>query len=75
MTSFHDSEKIKYVEKLENLANVPEARPIEDFWADLYNKSSKKSNQYLLMLKIQCCMQIEICFLILIVNKIQSSWI
>jgi len=33
--SFLDSKKIKYVNKLENPANVPEARAIEDFWADL----------------------------------------
>jgi hypothetical protein len=28
-------EKINFVEKLDNPANVPEARPIEDFWGDL----------------------------------------
>lgn len=33
--SFLDSEKVKYVAKSENPASVPEARPIEDFWADL----------------------------------------
>jgi len=28
-------EKINFVEKVDNPANVPEAQPIEDFWADL----------------------------------------
>ena len=53
MTIFLDSEKIKYVEKLENPANVPEARPIEDFWADLKRQVYKNNwhEKYLKQLK------------------------
>jgi len=28
-------EKINFVEKIENQANLPEVRAIEDFWSDL----------------------------------------
>ena len=36
-------EKINFVEKVDNPANVPEARPIEDFWADLKREVYKEN--------------------------------
>ena len=45
VTSYLDAKKLKYVKKLENPANVPEARPIEDFWADLKRQVYKANWQ------------------------------
>ncbi len=50
-------QKINFVEKTENPANVPEARPIEDFWADLKREVYKKnwSAQNITKLKRRIC--------------------
>lgn len=37
------AQNINFVEKSENPANVPEARPIEDFWGDLKREVYKKN--------------------------------
>ncbi len=38
VVEYFRARKIKFVEKFENPANVPEARPIEDFWSILKGK-------------------------------------
>jgi len=54
-------QKIKFVEKTENPANVPEARPIEDFWADLkrevYKKNWSAKNVTKLKSRIRYCLK------------------
>lgn len=41
VTSFLKEKKVKFVQKCENAPNVPQARPIEKFWALLKHKYSK----------------------------------
>lgn len=41
MTSFLDERKVDYVKKSENAPNLPQARPIERFWAFVKRKYSK----------------------------------
>ena len=55
------SKKIPFVAKTDNPANVPKARPIEDFWANLkrivYDKGWKAKNLKQLEKKIKLVMK------------------
>jgi len=54
-------ENIDFVEKKDNPANVPEIRPIEDFWSllkkDVYAKGWKAKNTDQLITRIKYCLK------------------
>ena len=59
MVEYYRAQKIKFVEKCENPANVPEVRAIEDFWSILKGKvlenGWKSENLTLLKKRIRLC--------------------
>lgn len=61
VTSYFEEKKLKYVLKEDNPTNVPECRPIEDFWGILkglvYKKNWKASNLIELRRKILLCIR------------------
>jgi transposase len=56
---FLKAQKIEYVPKVRNIANVPELRPIEDFWAlikrDVYAKNWQADGLVQLSARIKYC--------------------
>ena len=61
VVEYYRAQKIKFVEKNENPANVPEVRPIEDFWSILqgkvYENGWKAENLTLLKNRIRLCVR------------------
>ena len=58
--NYLNEQKVNFVEKVDNPANVPEARPVEDFWGDLkravYNKNWSAKNVVQLKRRICYCL-------------------
>ena len=58
---YFNENNICYVPKIENPANVPESRPIEDFWGDLkrevYKKNWRAKNVEQLIRRIRYCLR------------------
>ncbi|KAL4500830.1 hypothetical protein ABPG72_020064 [Tetrahymena utriculariae] len=61
VTNFMDQNQINYIKKKENPANVPECRPIENFWAILkglvYQNNWQASSIEALKTRIQLCIK------------------
>jgi DNA-directed RNA polymerase alpha subunit len=53
VVNFYRDKKIKFVEKCENPANVPEVRAIEDFWSILKSKVYEKGWEALDLSKLK----------------------
>ena len=61
MVDYYRAQNIRFVEKSENLANVPEARPIEDFWSilkgEVYKSGWETDDFDVLKKKIRLCLR------------------
>lgn len=61
VTDYLTNENIKFVQREDNPANCPEARPIEDFWSFLkgkvYNKGWQAANVDQLISRIKYCLR------------------
>ena len=61
VAEYFRAKNLKFVEKHENPANVPEVRPIEDFWSILkgkvYEKNWKAKNLQELKNRIRLCLR------------------
>ena len=61
VVDYYRAQNINFVEKSENPANVPEARPIEDFWAilkgEVYKGGWKTDDFDVLKKKIRLCLR------------------
>ncbi len=61
VVDYYKTKNINFVEKSENPANVPEVRPVEDFWsilkAKVYEKGWRAENLNLLKNRIRLCIR------------------